>query len=120
MAERLNDAFFCEWRVRHSTYLVDLSAFLVGWVDERRVLGFNQCGFGDWLERVAVRDFGSHREVRSLVGVHDEVHQAIRRIMDLKREGNLALAQDELARLGPKCEELVYLFVAVEDLVCGT
>lgn len=75
------------------------------------------CKLGQWVHSVGLKEFENIPEVLRLEKVHAEVHAGIRRIIDLKRAGHTAQAEQEFIALEPFSDELLSLLTTVEQKV---
>lgn len=88
-----------------------------GTLDERVAFDHGACGFGKWLAEVGRAQFADIAEMRQVEKPHQELHELIRRIHDLKQRGEMQVAEREYERVGPLSEEIVKLMRAIEQRI---
>jgi methyl-accepting chemotaxis protein len=103
--------------VAHLSWKTKLRGFLdgKGSLDEQSAFDHTQCSFGKWYQQVAREQLSHISEISLMEKPHKELHDLIKRVVDLKRQGNSEAAEREYQRLGPMSEALVDLMQTVRN-----
>ncbi len=101
----------------HLSWKTKLRSFLDGngSLDERVAFDHTACGFGKWYESVGRKQLAHISEVKDVERPHQELHALIKRISELKKQGDMQAAEREYQRIGPMSEEIVSLMQAIQN-----
>lgn len=97
-------------RVRHLAWKSKALRFLRGdeSLREQILVDEHQCGFGRWYDQQH-RALAHLPEIGQVAAPHRELHQTLRRIAQLKAQGDAAGAEREYQRIGPLSDQVVEL-----------
>jgi methyl-accepting chemotaxis protein len=103
--------------VAHLSWKTKLRGFLdgKGSLDERIAFDHTACGFGVWYENVGRKELSHISEINQIEKPHQELHQLIKRIVELKRQGDMEAAEREYQQVGPLSEKIVMLMQAIKN-----
>jgi methyl-accepting chemotaxis protein len=114
----------------HATQLQRAMAAHLGWktkirgfldgkgtLDERVAFDHKACGFGKWFNEVGLVQFADMPELKQIEKPHQELHELIRRIHELKQRGDMQVAEREYERVGPLSKEIVALMRKLEEKI---
>lgn len=102
--------------VAHLSWKTKIRGFLdgKGSLDEQVAFNHHACGFGKWYESVGQKEFSHLSEIRQIEKPHRELHELIKQIAELKKQGDMVAAEKEYQRVGPLSEEIVRLMQAIQ------
>ncbi|MCG8079507.1 MAG: methyl-accepting chemotaxis protein [Candidatus Thiodiazotropha taylori] len=102
--------------VAHLSWKTKLRGFLdgKGALDERVAFDHTQCGFGKWYHEHGKHELSHISEINQIEKPHKELHELIKTIADLKRNGDMAGAEREYERVGPMSENIVNLMRGIK------
>jgi methyl-accepting chemotaxis protein len=105
--------------VAHLSWKTKLRGFLdgKGSLDERVAFDHTACGFGVWYENVGRKELSHIREINEIEKPHRELHQLIKRIVDLKKQGDMEAAEREYQRVAPLSETIVTMIQAIKNKI---
>jgi methyl-accepting chemotaxis protein len=100
----------------HLSWKTKLRGFLDGRgsLDERVAFNHTQCGFGKWYENVGRHELSHIHEVKLIEQPHKELHDLIRQIVELKKQGDIEGAEHQYQRVGPLSDEIVDMMKAIQ------
>jgi len=103
-------------KVAHRAWKTRVRRFLDGreTLDEQVAFSHEKCGLGRWYETVGREKFSHLPAMKALQAPHRELHDTIRRIAELKRQGDMAGAERAYEKVGPLSEQIVSLIEEVE------
>ena len=103
--------------VAHLGWKAKLRGFLdgKGSLDERAAFDHTKCGFGQWYESVGRKELSHISEIKQIERPHRELHELIKRIVELKQRGEIEAAESEYQRVGAMSEEIVQMIRAIQD-----
>ena len=106
-------------RATHMAWKAKLRGFLDGntTLDERAALSHTDCSLGKWYESVGKREFSHIPQLARLEAPHRELHEVIRRVVELKSKGDQEAAEQEYLKVGPLSEQIVQLIREIEQQV---
>jgi len=76
-----------------------------------------KCALGQWLYPVGLKEYGAFSEIRALEDIHKHFHALVRETLNLKQQGDLARAAQELVNVERTSERIMKLLTAVENRV---
>jgi methyl-accepting chemotaxis protein len=88
-------------------------------LDEQTAFSHTACGLGQWLASMASTEIAQLPQVRALEGPHRELHETIRRVTELKRNGDYDGAETAFARIEPLSQQIVDLLDALESVLAS-
>ncbi|MET0074238.1 MAG: methyl-accepting chemotaxis protein [Candidatus Thiodiazotropha lotti] len=102
--------------VAHLSWKTKLRGFLdgKGALDERVAFDHTQCGFGKWYHTQGKHELSHISEINQIEKPHKELHDLIKTIADLKRNGDMVGAEREYERVGPMSENIVNLMRSIK------
>ncbi len=103
--------------VAHLSWKTKLRGFLdgKGSLDERSAFDHTQCSFGKWYNQVGREQLAHISEISQMEKPHRELHELIRRVVELKRQGDMEAAEREYLRVGPLSEEIVKMMQVIRN-----
>ncbi|MET0066734.1 MAG: methyl-accepting chemotaxis protein [Candidatus Thiodiazotropha sp.] len=103
--------------VAHLSWKNKLRGFLdgKGALDERTAFDHTQCSFGKWYQQVGREQLSHISEIPQMEKPHRELHELIRRVVELKRQGDTEAAEREYLRVGPMSEEIVSMMQIIRS-----
>ncbi|MET0051939.1 MAG: methyl-accepting chemotaxis protein [Candidatus Thiodiazotropha sp.] len=103
--------------VAHLSWKNKLRGFLdgKGSLDERVAFDHTQCSFGKWYQQVGKEQLAHISEIQQMEKPHRELHDLIRRVVELKRQGDTEAAEREYLRVGPMSEEIVRMMQVIRS-----
>ncbi|MBF0255338.1 MAG: CZB domain-containing protein [Gammaproteobacteria bacterium] len=106
-------------RASHLAWKGKLRNFLDGQgsIDEKVAFSHHDCAFGKWYDSVGVNELGHLAELRQIENPHKEMHDTIKRVVQLKRSGDPASAENEFKKVAPLSEQIVGLINKLEQKV---
>ncbi|GAA4354343.1 hypothetical protein GCM10023185_16050 [Hymenobacter saemangeumensis] len=105
-------------RLKHILFKAKLRSFLYGGgTDEAPVRDADVCALGQWINTVALPQFGHLPETQQLDQVHRRVHQVANQLMDLHQAGQSEQALRGLSTITPITDEVLQLINAIEQKV---
>jgi methyl-accepting chemotaxis protein len=103
--------------IAHLSWKTKLRGFLdgKGSLDERIAFDHKACGFGTWYESMGRKELSHIQEIAQIDKPHRELHELIKRIVDLKKQGDREAAEREYQRVAPLSEEIVAIMQAIKN-----
>ena len=103
-------------KMAHLAWKTKMRAFLDGQstLSEDQAVSHTACAFGKWYYGEGMERYGRLPEMRRIEQPHTELHAAIKAIVQLKNQGEMAEAEREYAKVGPLSETIVGLIDAIE------
>lgn len=111
---------FAAMKSAHLAWKMKIRAYLDG--DEAVITGAaatdpHQCTLGKWYYGDGLAQFGQLPEMTALEKPHKELHDTIKRIVELKHAGKQAEAEALLPQLDRSSDEVVRLLETLEDKI---
>ncbi|MCU7892374.1 MAG: CZB domain-containing protein [Candidatus Thiodiazotropha sp. (ex Ustalcina ferruginea)] len=88
-----------------------------GSLDERVAFNHKACGFGKWYENVGRKELSHISEMSQIDKPHRELHELIKKIVDLKHRGEMPAAEKEYQRVGPMSEGIVRMMQTIQGKI---
>ena len=103
----------------HLTWKVKLRGFLDGRhaLTVAEAVSDHECHFGQWYFGAGGKQFGQIAAMQEVRQPHAELHQLIRRIIDLKNGNKLAEAEREFSKVEPLSQRIVGLIDQIKQQV---
>ncbi len=103
-------------KAAHLAWKSKLRAFLDGKasLDKSAAFSHTECAFGRWYYSDGSRHFSHLPEMAEVEDPHIELHKTIRRIVELKEQGEVASAEELYETVGPLSDQIVALITALE------
>jgi methyl-accepting chemotaxis protein len=103
--------------VAHLSWKTKLRGFLdgKGSLDERTAFNHKACGFGVWYEGEGREALSHISEMQQIEKPHRELHELIKRIVDLKKQGDMKAAEREYQRVAPLSEKIVAMMQVIKS-----
>lgn len=100
----------------HLGWKKKLRGFLEGkeTLDERTAFDHTQCAFGKWLGKLDRAEYSDLGELNQVEIPHRQLHETIKRVVELKRKGDLAEAEREFNSIAPLSEEVVAIMRSIQ------
>jgi methyl-accepting chemotaxis protein len=110
---------FAVARVMHIAWKSSLRSFLDGKesMSDEQAVSHNDCDLGKWLYTDGMSSYGTMPEMKELEKVHIELHEIVKRVVQLKKSGAASAAEQELAKLEPVSQKIFLLLVAIEQKI---
>lgn len=106
-------------KASHLAWKGKLRSFLdgVGSIDEKVAFSHHECAFGKWYDSVGMQELSHLSELKEVKQPHKELHATIKRVVEMKKNGDFAAAEQEYAKVGPLSERIVALISRLEQQV---
>ncbi len=103
-------------KASHLAWKTKLRGFLDGKasLDEHAAFSRHECAFGKWYDSVGMKTLADIPEMVAIAAPHQELHDAIKRIVDYKKQGQTEMAEVEYKKVAPLSEKIVELISALE------
>jgi methyl-accepting chemotaxis protein len=100
----------------HLAWKGKLRAFLDGnaSLDEKVAFSHHACGLGTWYDTLGKSQFGQMSEFKAIEQPHKELHDTIRKAVELKRGGDTAGAEVAYQRVEPISQRIIELIDQLE------
>ena len=115
--ERINLTLdFALARAKHLEWKSRLRDFLDGkaGLTEAQATSHKDCDLGRWLYSEGLKKYGESSAMRELEQVHAELHAIVKRVVQTKKAGDAAGAQQEFKKIGPVSTQIVNLLRDIE------
>ncbi|HEV2728895.1 MAG TPA: CZB domain-containing protein [Terriglobales bacterium] len=112
---------FAVARSKHLDWRNKLKSFLEGrrTLSETEAISHKDCELGRWLYSQGLQKYGSAPSMKELEQSHAELHATIRRIIDMKKAGEVKGAEREFGKVKPISDKVMTLLTKVEQEVEG-
>jgi len=97
------------WKMHLKAYLLGLDDF-----DEKRIVSSKDCELGKWINAFAKNKYKGHPELSNLIRLHDNIHQIVIDIPDLKKQGKVDEAYKKLHLLENESAKFIAILEALE------
>jgi methyl-accepting chemotaxis protein len=106
-------------KAAHLAWLGKLRVYLdgTGNLSKEQVVSHRHCVLGKWYYAEGLEKFGHLNEMKELEQPHEQLHDLIKRIIELKSTGKQAEAEMALEQIIPLSEKIVSLLDAIEGKV---
>ena len=110
---------FAVARVMHIAWRSSLRSFLDGKesMSEEQAVSHKDCDLGKWLYTDGMPAYGTMPEIKELEKIHIELHAIVKRVVQLKKSGDTAAAEQELAKLESVSQKIFLLLVTIEKKI---
>ena len=114
-----NNPDFATARNIHLAWRDKLASFLEGKtiLNEKQFTSHRECMLGKWIYSKDFEKYKKQPDTKALMTIHIKLHEAIQRVVQLKKEGNLQGAQDEYQQFLRFSNELVNLLNRLERII---
>jgi methyl-accepting chemotaxis protein len=108
-------------RSRHLDWRIKLKSFLDGLstLSEAEATSHKDCELGKWLYSQGLNKYGSAPSMKELEQTHAELHSTIRRVLQMKKAGDVDGAEHEFKRVRPISDKVIGLLNEVEKQLGG-
>lgn len=114
MSDELKQEFEAA-RIKHLLFKSKLRSYLYGsGTAEAPIRDPHVCALGQWIDRVALPQFGHLPEMRELDDQHQQMHHVANRLMDLYQAGQRDAAVAGLVEVNRRAEEMTSLLDTLE------
>ena len=120
LGARGNSAFdFSAARSAHLAWMSRIRGHLDGTkpLDEAQVVSHRHCALGKWYYDEGMQEYGQNPAMRAIEKPHAELHNVIKRCVELKNAGKPQEAEELYRRLEPLSKEIVGLLTEVERAI---
>jgi methyl-accepting chemotaxis protein len=106
-------------RSKHLTWKLEIRSFLEGrhTLTEAQAISHKDCELGKWLYAEGLKKYGNLPSMQELEETHVELHAIMRKVVELRRAGDRAGAEQEFRRLEPVSKSIIKLLKAAEEQV---
>lgn len=106
-------------KAQHQIWNLKLRLFLKGQqtLTEAEIVSHRDCKLGAWLYARALSKYSSILEMEDLEQVHAQLHESVKRVIQMKQRGNVAGARHELLKVDALTRQIVSLLNAIEAQV---
>lgn len=108
---------------RHLEWKAKLKPFLEGcgkWaLTESQAISPNECELGKWLYSQGLEKYESLAAIGTLETTHEELHLVVKRVVQLRRAGDVLGAAQEFAKIAPISANIVALLEQMRKQVAG-
>ena len=110
---------FKEEITNHIIWNVRLRCFLDGGecISEDKIVSYRNCCLGRWIYSHGFDKYSSISYMKELEEVHRNLHDVVRRVIQLKNSGNKAFAEAEMEKLRFLSNRIIYLILKTEEEV---
>ncbi len=117
-ASNFSDTFI-KARSAHLAWKGKIRGFLSGVVemDEKQAVSHHDCVLGKWLDSEGRAQYGHLQEMKELDVVHEQMHNLIRKIVQLKNGGQVDQAEREFSSIDTLSKQVVGLLDKIEQKV---
>jgi len=107
---------------QHLRWKARLRGFLDGkeTLTEQQVTSHRDCDLGKWLYSEGISRYGHLPEMQELERIHAELHDTVRRVVQLHRSGQKDSANRELMKIEPISQRIIQLLTHLENLISGS
>ena len=106
-------------KMAHLAWKTKLRAFLDGHssLSESQAVSHTACAFGKWYYGEGLERYGELTEMRQMEQPHAELHAIIKKIVQMKNDGDMSGAEREYTKVGPLSEKIVGLIDTIESKI---
>lgn len=106
-------------KTKHLVWKTKLRSFLDGKesLSEAQVVSHTDCDLGKWLHFEGIRTYGTIPEMRELEKTHIELHAVVKKVVQLKKQGNTVQAEAELRKVEPISQRIIALLNTIEQKI---
>lgn len=110
---------FAVARIMHLSWKSSLRDFLNGKesITLQQATSHKDCNLGKWLHSEGLDKYGNIPEMKELEKVHVELHEIIKKVLQLKNSGNSSAAEEEYQKIDKISSRIFSLLVAVEKKI---
>lgn len=110
---------FSNARSKHLLWKSRLRDFLDGKesLTESQAVSHKDCDLGKWMYSKGIDSFGHLPEMQTLEKTHEELHSAVKNIVNLKNAGNTSEAEEQYLQIDPMSKEIINLLTAIEKKI---
>jgi len=107
---------------QHLRWKARLRGFLDGkeTLTEQQVTSHRDCDLGKWLYSEGISRYGHLPEMQELERIHAELHDTVRRVVQLHRSGQKDSANREFMKIEPISQRIIQLLTHLENLISGS
>ncbi len=104
-------------KAAHLNWKTKLRSFLDGksTLSREQAVSHHHCEFGKWYYSDGLKNFGHLQGIQDVEGPHEELHELIRMIIDMKNNGQISEAEQAYQSVATISEKIVGLLSAAEQ-----
>ena len=105
--------------LKHSRWKAHLRAYLDGkeQVSDAELMSPKDCDLGKWLYADGLRKYGQLSEMKELEKAHEQMHATVKTVVQKKKAGDAAGADEAFKRVAEGSERVVALLAALKTKV---
>ncbi len=103
-------------KARHLAWKTKMRSFLDGKssMTAEQAMSHRDCPLGQWYYSAGIANYGDLKEMQDLEKPHEELHQVVKKIVQLKNTGDQVAAEREYQNIGPLSDRIVGLLEGIE------
>ena len=103
-------------KTAHLAWRTKLREFLDGRgsLTLEQAVSHHDCALGKWYYSEGMKEYGNMQEMREVEAPHAELHQIIKKIIQLKEQGDMDAAENEYQKVKPLSGKIVGLLDEIE------
>lgn len=103
-------------KLQHQRWRMRLDRFLKGQesMSESEAVSHRDCDLGQWMYSGGLKEYGSSPEMKDLERVHEQMHNLIRKVVQLQNSGDDSGAATEFGKMGDMSDKIIDLLDMVE------
>ena len=104
-------------KAAHLNWKTKLRSFLDGKssLSREQAVSHHHCEFGKWYYSDGLKNFGNLQAIKDVEDPHEQLHELIRMIIDMKTNGQVAAAEEAYQSVATLSEKIVGLLDAAEQ-----
>ncbi len=102
------------WKVKLRSYLDGRSA-----LTREQAVSDKNCDFGKWYFGPGLENFSNINEMTQVREPHAEIHELIRKIIELKERGDIEQAEEEYTKIEPLSDTIVDMIEKIRQQISG-
>ena len=84
---------------------------------EKEIISHRECTLGKWLYKEGMDKHGAIPEMQELEILHAEFHRIVKEIVQMKDDGNMSAAKQELSKLKSLSRRVITLIMSAEEKI---
>ncbi len=115
-------ALFTKAKSAHLGWMRKLKGVVEGRINpnDKSILTCKECELERWISHQGHQKYGTLKEMAQLERVHQQMHEAIETILDLKRKGDQAACEQRYSQIEYLSKEVVQCLTSLEQKVTST
>jgi len=108
---------FTNLRLKHVVWRANLEGLFAGkkTMTEDQAINHKACDVGKWLYSVGIKKYGDLPEIHELEKIHFTLHETVKKILLLKKSGDIHTEKEELGKLDKFLSMIMILLVKIEE-----